>query len=380
MTATKEMRDVPAASTIGLPDEGEGLLARTSPEGGSFVDLLVPYLGQKDKFYQNYTDARASLPPPLMREGEKVQPSWLFQFLRDPQPIRPAANKILRMPKFNMSDDEAMALVNYFAAVDKLENPGGGLNYPYLAVPQRSDEFWHDKTRQYVAKLKQDDKKYQERLKGLEPIGEWLRKERLNDVEKRIPEEKAAVAAAKDAEAKETDPAKKKEKEDARKKAEQALETLEKEAKDLKDEAKAKELQMALLQKQKTEWETEEAYASDAFRFLTNYNNPCMTCHRVGNLKAGKTREEEQGPPLDLAWQRLRPEWTERWLANPDRMLSYKTPMPANFGRSDKPYAEIDGSMQEQLRAVRDILLNYPKIADMPANRFYTPVTPGGGK
>src|SRR5207245_8036261 len=53
-------------------------------------------------------------------EGEKAQPDWLFKFLRNPHMIRPIT--VLRMPKFNMSADDAQAIVNYFGAVDKTQN------------------------------------------------------------------------------------------------------------------------------------------------------------------------------------------------------------------------------------------------------------------
>ena len=79
------------------------------------------------------------LPPPLIREGERVQPKWLYQFLLDPGTVRPPDSMRLRMPKFNMSGEEAMALVNYFGAADKLSNPGAGLTYPYLTVPQTEE-------------------------------------------------------------------------------------------------------------------------------------------------------------------------------------------------------------------------------------------------
>ena len=62
------------------------------------------------------------LPPPLVHEGKKVQPEWLFRFLLDPTPIRPAA--VLRMPRFNLSRSEAGKLADYFAAV-------AGAEYPY---------------------------------------------------------------------------------------------------------------------------------------------------------------------------------------------------------------------------------------------------------
>ena len=61
------------------------------------------------------------LPPPLIGEGKKVQTDWLHDFLLDPHQIRPAS--ITRMPKFNMSSDEAEKLVNYFAAVENMDYP-----------------------------------------------------------------------------------------------------------------------------------------------------------------------------------------------------------------------------------------------------------------
>src|SRR5690606_16951068 len=69
----------------------------------------------------NHLEVYGWLPPPLVREGRKVEPAWLHSFLLNPYPIRPAA--VLRMPKFNMSSHEAEKLVNYFAAVDSVDFP-----------------------------------------------------------------------------------------------------------------------------------------------------------------------------------------------------------------------------------------------------------------
>ncbi len=75
------------------------------------------------------SEAWGWLPPPLMDEGEKVQPDWLHGFLMDPTPIRPAA--VMRMPNFHMSSDEAAKLVNYFAAAS-------GAEFPYEYKSQQS--------------------------------------------------------------------------------------------------------------------------------------------------------------------------------------------------------------------------------------------------
>lgn len=72
------------------------------------------------------------LPPPLVGEGRKVRPDWLHNFLLEPFEIRPSV--ILRMPKFNMSSEEATKLVEYFAAIDDLQDA-------YDFSERRTDEY-----------------------------------------------------------------------------------------------------------------------------------------------------------------------------------------------------------------------------------------------
>jgi len=353
----KETRDIPASSTVEIPISET--LAKTEPYGGRFARLLVPYLTAKDR--QTYNDpknARAALPPPLEREGEKVQPAWLFQFLRNPQAIRPVT--VLRMPRFNMSDEEAMALVNYFAAVDRMENPGEGLNYPYLAVPQRDELFWREKTQSYLGRIGKPEA--DERLKALQPSWELLMRERILEAERKLQNIEATVKVAKD---------------DALATAQKQRDDLKKELDGLKttlDKKDYKSLDEAWLEK--------DAYAADAYRLLANYNTPCLSCHQAGNLPF----KAAQGPPLDLAWERLRPEWTLRWIASPDRMISYPTPMPQNFARNEvdargnsKLTKAFLGTPIQQVEATRDLLMALPRIADMPVNRYYQPPSAASG-
>jgi mono/diheme cytochrome c family protein len=353
----KETRDIPAASTIGLPPAE--MLSRSEPTGGTLVDLLVPYLAKRNPgLYQDYKSARAAVPPPLQREGEKVQPDWLFQFLRNPQPIRflreqfgpDSLGTVLRMPRFNMSDDEATALVNYFAAVDKLGNPAEGLNYPYVAIPQKNNLFWYNETSQYVARLGKE--RVEERLKALQPTWELLLKEQVDEIERNL---RAAEESAKTA------------KPEDKKAAELLRDNLKKELETRKAQAAKRDF-TAFNQ----EWLHHQAYAADAYRLLASYNNPCLSCHQVANIPP----KQAQGPSLNLSWERLRPEWTLQWIANPDRMLSYPTPMPANFLRdkvdtkgNSTLTSDFVGTPFEQAKAVRDILMDLPRVADMPVNR-----------
>lgn len=92
--------------------------------GGDFARYLHPValaMERKNNAAAKFADAWGWVPPPLLREGEKVQPNWLYDFLINPYPIRPAA--VLRMPKFSLSPDDTQKLVDYFAAKDSAQYP-----------------------------------------------------------------------------------------------------------------------------------------------------------------------------------------------------------------------------------------------------------------
>jgi len=104
-----------------LPTIPSDIISRHTPgRGGAFARWLIPQALELENS-QGGSEAWAWVPPPLIDQGRKTQPEWLHDFLLDPHMIRPAA--ILRMPKFNMSSDEATKLVHYFAARDNSEYP-----------------------------------------------------------------------------------------------------------------------------------------------------------------------------------------------------------------------------------------------------------------
>ena len=80
-------------------------------QGGFIRPVLADALGVS-------ADEVASFAPPdLIGEGRKVQPKWLFEFLKDPTTkIRPWLD--VRMPTFDFTDEEANALVEYFQALE----------------------------------------------------------------------------------------------------------------------------------------------------------------------------------------------------------------------------------------------------------------------
>ena len=119
--------------------------------GGKYAEWLVERLVNNKKAKEKSLAWQMS-PPPLYKEGTKVQTPWLFNFLKNPGKLRHTT--VLRMPRFNLSDEEAQALANYFAAVD-------GTPFPYQLIEEREpaylnevgDEFdksYPDKKGQYL--------------------------------------------------------------------------------------------------------------------------------------------------------------------------------------------------------------------------------------
>jgi cytochrome c551/c552 len=179
-----------------------------------------------------FDEERQSYAPPILTgEGAKVQPPWLYQFLKAPTPLRPWLE--IRMPTFHFGDDDAATLVKYFASAS-------GKSFPYLTVE-------------------------------LPPL--------------------------------------------PRPRAEEAL---------------------AL------------------FGALQ-----CTKCHVVGTLGKGQD-PGSAAPDFLLARRRLRPEWIPLWLRNPNavmegtRMPSFWDPDPS----AEAPHRAFSGSKQAQMEALRDLLMH----------------------
>ncbi|MBY0526275.1 MAG: c-type cytochrome [Gemmataceae bacterium] len=384
----EEIRNIPSYSTVQLsardlvyPPLNQLNSPHHGPFGGAFADLLVGFLMKldptkypKDQANPNDSEkARPAAPPVLLREGEKTQPDWLFRFLRNPSEIRPQMKAdgtgllVLRMPKFNMSDDDAMALVNYFAAADRISNPAMGLNYPYFNVPERDPSYLLVRNEKYVERLRANkDKAFDQRLNGMRQFWGGYVKDQTVELESKIKNTEALVKELQDKE-KEAKDDLKKQLTSVREDAEKRLATLNADLKALQAGAQDN---FAGFEKK---WVKEQAYAIDAFRMVTN-KDLCIGCHQVGTIPPANN----QGPPLELAWQRLRPEWTERWLANPQRFLPYKSLMPDNFQHGKLNYQnDFVGTSEEQVTAARDFLMFYPTVIDLPAIRNRPLVVPG---
>lgn len=340
-------RNLPAGTNLVLP---ENTYTASRPYGGDWTDLMLPYLTRKNstEFPEAKPEnARGVLPPPLHREGERIQPDWGYRFLLNPGPIRPEGIMLLRMPRFNLSPDEARAVVHYFAAVSRLTNPGAGIQYPHVPIEQREGEYWKrmeadyrqrvraaaDKTREKTAAEQKNLQEQQKKLQGeLEALKKQLadpKNAKADAVKKTIAEKEAALKPV----------------------AEQLARLA----------AASKEAGGAV-------------YAGHAFRLLTD-KNLCLKCHNI----AGLSSDKPQAPNLALAAERLRPEWIERWVAIPERMFAYFPVMPQNFKNIHDPLQwenqdKFLGSPLQQTQAVRDLLMDLPRLNGLISTQ--TPPTP----
>lgn len=79
-------------------------------EGGDYRDVIIAHEGVDEITGKQFA------PPTLQAEGARVYPDWLFEFLKNPSDVRYGLK--VRMPTFDMSDEEATTLVKYFSALD----------------------------------------------------------------------------------------------------------------------------------------------------------------------------------------------------------------------------------------------------------------------
>lgn len=152
---------------IMLLNVGASKLAQRNPaQGGVLARYLLPRVTKREKQVNpaaKGTESWAWVPPPLVGEGAKVQSEWLHDFLLNPYPIRPAV--VLRMPRFNMSSQEAADLAEYFARKD-------GVEYPYAVTEHRQPTY-----------LAEQETAYQQKLKAAAPdaVGGDAKRDRLQD-------------------------------------------------------------------------------------------------------------------------------------------------------------------------------------------------------
>lgn len=151
-----------ALPAVKVPEEG--VVGIEVGEGGTIVAALHE---AKRAVYPGKDDQQIGLlvPPWLRTQGHKTHPEWLFDFLKQPVEIRPnlwrpkalegpykdQVDIQVRMGDFKLTDEEAGALVKYFAAVDRTGE--------FESAPQKSPEAYAarlPKIRRFYADVNND--------------------------------------------------------------------------------------------------------------------------------------------------------------------------------------------------------------------------------
>lgn len=115
-------------------------------KGGDIVPLIVSRFEEEEGLFAE--EARVFAPPLLYGEGKKVQPGCLFDFLLNPIELRPWLK--VRMPTFELSQQEATKLTKYFSLIDNED-------YPYIHLEEIRKEYLEEKEKKfpgYLAKAK----------------------------------------------------------------------------------------------------------------------------------------------------------------------------------------------------------------------------------
>ena len=87
----------------------------------------------------------------------------------------------------------------------------------------------------------------------------------------------------------------------------------------------------------------------------------CQSCHPTSNAIPPGKSAEDMAPNLQLAHQRLRPDWVLQWVADPQKIFP-GTRMPSFFPPDEKgvpvsPFKDIlGGDVKAQIQAIRDHL------------------------
>jgi mono/diheme cytochrome c family protein len=108
-------------------------------EGGAIKNTVVDWLVKYDA--KEPIDAKALAtsfsPPNLIGEGQKVQTEWLFEFMHQPEPIRPWLH--VRMPTYHFRNAQLNGIVKYFSYLDNQDFPFADVFNVHDIAPESLD-------------------------------------------------------------------------------------------------------------------------------------------------------------------------------------------------------------------------------------------------
>ena len=93
--------------------EDERIMEKKKASAGNVSPKIIEYHVDSEGLVPE--EALVFAPPLLYGEGKKVQPEWLFEFLKEPFDLRPWLD--VKMPTFGLPDSEATGLARFFAEI-----------------------------------------------------------------------------------------------------------------------------------------------------------------------------------------------------------------------------------------------------------------------
>lgn len=97
-----------------------------------------------DSYIENYFESDIGsgqnyfYPPTLDHVGSRIRPEWLVSFLKDPKPFRPVM--FVRMPSFDLSEDQINILVDGFAGMSHVSTEYTSTDYKVKSVDIKKGE------------------------------------------------------------------------------------------------------------------------------------------------------------------------------------------------------------------------------------------------
>lgn len=282
--------------------------------GEGIAQAYLEYRKRKEgKPNLRLADILNDLPPRLVDQGFKVQPPWVFEFLRDVAgtgTIRPWLE--IRMPQFALSDADARAVAHFFAAKAWGEQAArlDFLDAVSKKLKSDADRITDaDAQKHHRAEMLAAHAAMKARLDG-EPdrYGERARFANAFPFE-RYGERTPEYLARREAEFK---------------------------------------------QQRGT-----GRYLDKAWAITQHKDVLCFKCHFLAG-KAPQGEKADWAPDLARARDRLRPQWIEWWLTAPSKVLP-GTKMP---DIDWKAYHDlVPGDDRDRVRALKDLLMNLDAIA-----------------
>ena len=102
-------------------------------------------------------------------------------------------------------------------------------------------------------------------------------------------------------------------------------------------------------------------YYAMARALVKNKDVSCIKCHFVDG-KAPDGEKADWAPDLIQARQRLRPQWIERWITKPSRVLPGTTMPDFDWSLFD---GDFPGTDEERARALKDLLFVHPELVKL---------------